>query len=77
MKKVMVSLLVVALVIGCFAGCGKKEKGDLQQQAVSRDYVYKQEVISYNGSGTAPSGLIQIGIRFMVTAMNGVRWMGL
>ena len=61
MKKVMVSLLVVALVIGCFAGCGKKEKGDLQQQAVSRDYVYKQEVISYNGSGTAPSGLIQIG----------------
>ena len=34
MKKVMVSLLVVALVIGCFAGCGKKEKGDLQQQAV-------------------------------------------
>lgn len=61
MKKVMVSLLVVALVIGCFAGCGKKEKGDLQQQAVSRDYVYKQEVISYNGSGTAPGGLIQIG----------------
>ena len=61
MKKVIVSLLVVALVIGCFAGCGKKEKGDLQQQAVSRDYVYKQEVISYNGSGTAPSGLIQIG----------------
>lgn len=48
MKKVIVSLLVVALVIGCFAGCGKKEKGDLQQQAVSRDYVYKQEVISYN-----------------------------
>ena len=61
MKKVIVSLLVVELVIGCFAGCGKKEKGDLQQQAVSRDYVYKQEVISYNGSGTAPSGLIQIG----------------
>ncbi len=61
MKKVIVSLLAVALVIGCFAGCGKKEKGDLQQQAVSRDYVYKQEVISYNGSGTAPSGLIQIG----------------
>lgn len=61
MKKVIASLLVVALAIGCLAGCGKKEKGDQQQQAASKDYVYKQEVISYNGSGTAPSGLIQLG----------------
>lgn len=61
MKKMMAALLVVTLTIGCLAGCGKKGKDDLQQQAVSKDYVYKQEVISYNGSGTAPSGLIQIG----------------
>ena len=61
MKKMMAALLVVTLTIGCLAGCGKKGKDDLQQQAVSKDYVYKQEVISYNGSGTAPSGLIRIG----------------
>ncbi len=61
MKKKMAALLALTLAIGCLAGCGKKGQEDQQQQAVSKDYVYKQEVITYNGSATAPNNLIQIG----------------
>lgn len=61
MKKVIASVLVIALAIGCLAGCGKKDEKNPQQQAASKDYVYKMDSITFNGTGTAPSSLIQIG----------------
>ena len=61
MKKLIATLLVSAMVVGCLSGCGGKKETDVEQQAASKDYVYKQENVEFSGNGTTPSMLIQLG----------------